>query len=78
MAVGEQSRQRLTDQLTLADDHATDLAFDRPGAFGERLGREAWRLVGRDGFHMASGSGSSTGVDAPQFDGSSELKYSRT
>ena len=58
VAVGEQAGQRLSDELALADDHATDLALDRLRAFGERLGREAWRLVGRDGrFHMASGSG---------------------
>jgi len=43
---------------------ASDLALDRAGALGEGLGREAWRLVGRDGrFHMASGSGHRLGVD---------------
>jgi hypothetical protein len=53
--VREEARQRLSDELTLADDDTTDLALDRLGAFGEGLGGEAGVRVGDGRFHEASG-----------------------
>ena len=41
VAVREQPGERLAHELALADDDAADLAFDRLGALGEGLRREA-------------------------------------
>jgi len=49
VAVREQARQRLADELLLTDDDPADLGLDRPGAFCEGLGGDRVRtgLVGR-------------------------------
>ena len=67
VAVGQEPGQRLANQGRLADDDPPDLALDRLRAFGEDLGREAWRglVGGARRVHGASGG---------QFEGSSELK----
>ena len=51
VAVREQPGQGLADQLALADDDLADLALDRGGALGERLGREVRR--GRRGGRLS-------------------------
>ena len=47
VAVRQQAGQCLADEVALADDDPADLAFDRLGALGEGLGREARRGLGR-------------------------------
>ena len=66
MAVGEQPGQRLPDEVALADDDPADLALDRLGALGERLGARSWAARRRrsvvDAFIGSSGSVSAAPV----------------
>ncbi|MEJ7697442.1 MAG: hypothetical protein WKF78_12675 [Candidatus Limnocylindrales bacterium] len=76
VAVGKEAGQRLSNEVTLADDDPTDLALDDLGPFGEGLGSEAnGRLSGDGSFHgglRVGGSWPNGRTD--QFEGSSELK----